>query len=215
MNIELFGRTFNPEQQRFAALIFFLLLLLLQTYLGPWPRFEEYLEKKTTIEANEQTLLAAVNLTTTEGEIAERERLNNEDFERMRRGIPVNTQVLSILLVDLASLAADSKVEIRRFAPSNFTLKEKAPGDESLPPEFAALGTQTIELEVNAKFPDFVQFLERLSAYEGVLQVGPPTIRPPAGASAAAEGAVAPAQPGNANRTLSINFRVTTYALDQ
>lgn len=215
MNIELFGRSFNPEQQRYAALLFFLLLLLLQTWLGPWPRFEEYLEKRTTIAANEQTLLAAVSLTTSEAEIAERERLNEEDFERMRRGIPANTQVLSILLVDLASLAAESKIEIRRFAPFNFTLKEKAPGDEALPAEFAALGTQTIELEVSGKFPDFVSFLERLSAYEGVLQVGPPTISPSNAGGAGGEGESQQAQANAADRSLTFNFRVTTYALDQ
>ncbi|MEB3298613.1 MAG: hypothetical protein VKO21_03920 [Candidatus Sericytochromatia bacterium] len=214
MNLELFGRSYNPEQQRFGALVASVLLFLFNVYLNTFPPFMSYLDLRDRIQLNEQELVAATSLTTTKEDLARRETLIEAAFDRMRRGIPVRTQVLSILLVDLASLTAESNIEIVRFAPRDFQKKPKEPSDTSLPAEFSDLGLQTIELEVSGKFPNLVQLLDRLATYEGVLQVGPPTIHG-AKAEPTGEGSAGLSQPSlTMDRNLNITFQVTTYALD-
>ena len=140
---------------------------------------------------------------------------------RTAGGIPARTQVLSILLVDLASIAAETGVEIRRFAPEPFERLTTVEGEPALPPEFSDLGKQRISLDVRGRFPNIVQLFDRLATYEGVLQVAPPTISGGSGKGAGNAGAGQAGADSEGSgpeeaqdQRLDVGFSVTTYALD-
>jgi len=215
-NIKLFGLDLTPERLRLILAGLFTLLFVYNVWNGTYPSVDQYMAKRTEIEANQQKLDAFKNLLLSREQIEARLTAVKTSLGQIQNRFPPRNQILSILLVDLSEIFRDSGTNMINFEPLGFKPLEQG--------NLKNLGRMQIKIAARGDYPSTILLFDKLHRYERVLRIESPQIGTPGGGAqvATTEGAPAenaamsvPEPTAGFNRTLDVSFTLTTYAVNR
>ncbi|MBO9541873.1 type 4a pilus biogenesis protein PilO [bacterium] len=194
-SITLFGRTIQltPEVQSRGVIIGCVVLGLLMFNSSAWPKIQEYMAMRATLDESRTALDNAKALTQTGPQIKARLKRVEDNLAALHGRFPPRNQVLSIMILDLAKIFKDTHNELVSFQPREFT---------NLPQEsLKDLGKISVEVTAKGTYPSVILLFDQLSRYERVLTIEAPTLTP--------------GEADSLNSNLTVTFTLTTYALSQ
>lgn len=200
-SIRLFNRTITVDQIRIGVLGFCGAFCVWMLYSQTYPMVTDYLAKRAENESRRK-------------EIEEMERGTRnlrqlqEDLSQVRRNLasvrdrfPPQSQVLSILLVDLADVFRQTNCELINFGPgSPQPLQTGAAGEMT-----KDLAILPIAITARGSYSSLINLFDRLSKYERVLDMDGLSLTPQVGATGERE----------YSNKLGIQFTLTTYVLNR
>lgn len=192
-NITLFGRTITPEQLKLGVIGLAILVGLMLFAQNDLPKIQDWMTLRTELEETRTNLDRARRQTLTEPQARERLQRVQDNLATLRGRFPPRGQILSILLVDLQKIFADSHNQLLSFQPKEFTMLTQA--------SLRDLGKISIDIQAKGSYPSVILLFDMLSRYERVLTIENPTL--------------SPAGDSKLGNELQVNFTLTTYALNQ
>lgn len=192
-NIQLFGRTITPEQLKLGVIGLSVVLGFGLFAQNDLPKIQQWMELRNELDQTRQNLERARRQTLTEPQARERLARVQNNLATLRSRFPPRGQILSILLVDLQKIFADSQNQLISFQPKEFTMLTQA--------SLKDLGKISIDIQAKGSYPSVILLFDMLSRYERVLTIENPTL--------------SPAGDSKLGNELQVTFTLTTYALNQ
>lgn len=193
-NVELFGRSFTPEQVRKGVMILGGLMMAYLLYSWTWPQIQAYMDLESQIQQKQERLTQVQSGLRSKPELLAAIKRDRLQIAQLRDRIPSRKEVLAVLLVDLNRMFDQTGNRLVGFSPTGF----KGLGKQG---DLSDIGAITINIHAVGTYPHAIRLFDDLSRYQNILTIDDPTF--------------SPASDQGSDYQLDYTFDMTTFVLDQ